>query len=95
MAHWQKTVEGYSGLRPPLHEELYAQLVNFPDETSLRRLAQLGVNYVVVHTDLYAPGDWPKVDARINLARPWLTLQREDGAGRVYLLRAPPGETIR
>src|SRR4029077_5764657 len=41
MAHWQKTVEGYSGLRPPLHEELYAQLVNFPDEGSLSNLARL------------------------------------------------------
>ena len=23
MAHWQKTVHGYSGLRPPLHYELF------------------------------------------------------------------------
>ena len=43
MAHWQKTVEGYSGLRPPLHEALYAQLQRFPDERSLRGLAQLEI----------------------------------------------------
>jgi len=90
MAHWQKTVEGYSGLRPPLHEELYSQLVNFPDERSLSNLAQLGVKYIVVHTDFYPPGQWPNVEARIRLFDDRLTLEREDGAGRVYQLRAPP-----
>jgi hypothetical protein len=88
-AHWQKTVEGYSGLRPPLHEELYAQLVNFPDETSLRSLLRLGVDYVVVHADLYPPGEWPRVDARLGEFGEWLELEHEEGAGRVYRLRVP------
>ena len=95
MAHWQKTVEGYSGLRPPLHEELYSQLLNFPDDRSLSNLAQLGVKYIVVHTDLYPPGQWPIVEARIGLFEDRLTLQREDGAGRVYQLRAPPSSATR
>jgi hypothetical protein len=90
-AHWQKTVEGYSGFRPPLHESLYAQLVNFPDEASLRSLAQLGVRYIVVHTDLYAPGAWPAVEARVAMFADWLTLERTEGSGRVYRLR-PPSE---
>lgn len=90
MAHWQKTIEGYSGLRPPLHQELYSRLERFPDEQSLRSLSQLGVNYVVVHTDLYAPGEWPKIDARISQFQAWLRLQHEEGSGRVYLLQNPP-----
>lgn len=94
MAHWQKTIEGYSGFRPPRHQELYSLLVNFPDEKSLRGLAQLGVNYVVVHTDFYAPGEWPKIDARLSLFQTWLRLLHEEGAGRVYLLRSPPGDGI-
>lgn len=95
MAHWQKTIEGYSGLRPPLHEELYSQLQYFPDERSLRSLAQLGVTYIVVHTDFYPPGEWPGIDARIGLFPEWLTLVREEGAGRAYALRAPAGGAIR
>ncbi|MEP7307130.1 MAG: hypothetical protein ABJA98_16580 [Acidobacteriota bacterium] len=89
MAHWQKTVEGYSGLRPALHEALYARLLTFPDQDSLRSLTEIGVDYVVVHTDLYSPEERPRLDARLAMFQPWLTLQREDGAGRVYRLRAP------
>jgi hypothetical protein len=89
MAHWQPTVEGYSGFRPPLHEALYAQLINFPDDTSVRALAQLGVRYIVVHSDLYPAGAWPAVEARIGSFADWLTLEHTEGAGRVYRLRSP------
>ena len=54
--HWQKTVEGYSGIRPPLHEKLYEQLTTFPDERSITALEDLRVTYIVVHTELYPNG---------------------------------------
>jgi hypothetical protein len=91
-AHWQKTIHGYSGLRPPLHDELYAELTQFPDDTSLRALSGLGVNYVVVHTDLYPPGEWSKVEERIGLFQGWLKLEHVDGAGRVYSLVYPASQ---
>lgn len=89
-AHWQKTVEGYSGLRPPRHALLYRQLREFPDEVSLDALSALGVNYVVVHTDLYPPAEWPAVDARIRSFATRLELVDSEGAGRVYVLRPRP-----
>ncbi len=89
MAHWQKTVHGYSGFRSALHERLYAELVEFPDEPSLRRLTDLGVTDVVVHTDLYPPGEWAVTDERIARFSQWLTLRHVEGAGRVYALRRP------
>src|SRR5205085_9738378 len=64
-AHWQKTVHGYSGYRPPLHERLYQELTNFPDAMSLRTLSEIGVTYVIVHTDLYPSGEWPRVESAI------------------------------
>jgi hypothetical protein len=85
-AHWQKTVHGYSGLRPPLHSELYAQLRSFPDDASVARLKSLGVDYVVVHTDLYPAGQWPAVDERLRDFSGALRLEHVDGAGRVYSL---------
>jgi len=85
-AHWQKTIEGYSGLRPPLHEPLYRELVRFPDGTSLDSLARLGVNYIVVHGDLYTPEERARVDARLILFRDRLTLTHTEGDGRVYAL---------
>jgi hypothetical protein len=83
-AHWQKTVHGYSGFRPPGHVELYSQLTTFPDETSLRSLNTLGVRYVVVHSDLYPPGQWPAVEDRIKGFDNWLRLEHVEGAGQVY-----------
>jgi hypothetical protein len=91
-AHWQKTVHGYSGLRPPLHDALYSELTRFPDDTSVRALLSLGVNYVVVHTDLYPPGEWPEVEERIGLFQGWLKLEHVDGAGRVYSLVYPSSQ---
>jgi hypothetical protein len=88
-AHWQKTIEGYSGLRPPLHESLYRELARFPDSTSLDSLARLGVNYIVVHGDLYTPEERASVDARLILFRDKLTLTHTEGDGRVYALRRP------
>jgi hypothetical protein len=87
MAHWQKTVHGYSGFRPPRHELLFRQLRSFPDEESLEHLRRLGVRYVVVHEDYYRPGDWPAVEDRLRRFEDGLRLEHEDGSGRVYSLR--------
>jgi hypothetical protein len=84
MAHWQKTVHGYSGLRPPLHFDLFRQLRFFPDATSLAQLKQLGVDYAVVHVDLYPSGEWPPVEARLAEFGDVLTLEYADASSRVY-----------
>ena len=86
MAHWQKTVNGYSGFRPELHNELYRLLRSFPDEASVARLEQLGVRYVVVHTDLYEPGQWPDVESRLAAFGDRITLVHLEGPGRIYQL---------
>jgi hypothetical protein len=88
MAHRQKTVHGYSGLLPPESFELYRQLSRFPDETSLRSLASLGVTYVVVHGDWYSPEDWAVVDHRLEEFNSLLRLEHSDGLSRVYSLVA-------
>lgn len=85
-AHWQKTVHGYSGLRPPLHSALYDEMRTFPDERSLKSFASLGVTYVVIHTGLYPPGEWPLVEERLRNLPDWLTLSHVEGDGRVYAL---------
>jgi hypothetical protein len=88
MAHWQKTVHGYSGHRPALHVELYDLLRGFPDDASVGRLEAIGVDYVVVHRDLYPEGAWPAVDARLGDMSARLRLVHEDERGRVYALSA-------
>ena len=88
-AHWQKTVHGYSGFRALLHERLFQSLREFPSDESLRRLTDVGVSRVVVHTDLYEPGEWAAVEARIGRFPDRLGLEHVEGAGRIYSLRPP------
>ena len=87
MAHWQKTVEGYSGIQTALHGLLFEQLRDFPDRDSLDALAGIGVTFVVVHSDLYTPEERGAVDARLERFGDRLTLAHVEGAGRVYVLR--------
>jgi hypothetical protein len=88
-AHWQKTVHGYSGIRAPLHDRLYVLLRSFPDNESLDELDRLDVRYVVVHTELYQPGEWEQVSARIDGYGRRLQLEHVAGTGRVYSLHPP------
>jgi hypothetical protein len=82
--HWQKTVHGWSGLQPPGHLVLWDRLTRFPDEASLRSLAEFQVDYIVVHTDLYAAGEWPEIERRLTAYRDRLELRYMDGTSRVY-----------
>jgi hypothetical protein len=77
MAHWQKTVHGYSGLLPDSSDDLYKDLARFPDERTLEELRDLGVTYVVVHD--------PSIAGRIA-AFPELKLEHTETDGRVYSL---------
>jgi hypothetical protein len=88
-AHWQKTVHGYSGFRAPLHERLFQDLRAFPSDEGLRRLTDIGVSRVVVHTDLYEPGEWAAVETRIGRFPDRLRLEHIEGDGRVYSLWPP------
>jgi hypothetical protein len=89
MAHWQRTVHGYSGWVPGLTGEIQATLNQFPDPASLDRLAALGVTYIVVHSELYPADEWKSVEAGIGQQTGRLHLQHVEGSGRAYLLTAP------
>ena len=85
-AHWWKTIEGYSGIRPPRFEQLYAALRTFPDAASLRALADIGVTHVVVHADLLNPAERIAMDARLRQFADSVRLEHTDRDGRVYSL---------
>jgi PA14 domain len=90
-AHWQKTVHGYSGWRTDRARQLFAEMQAFPDDTSLGSLEALGVTYVVVHSDLYPPEEWKRVEERIRGYGSRLRFVHAEGAGRVYQLNARSG----
>jgi hypothetical protein len=88
-AHWQRTVNGYSGFRPPLHEGANPHIRRFPARESLEAMARLGVTYVVVHRDRYRADVWAWVEQELPKAGDWIRLEHEEGAGRVYSLHVP------
>lgn len=88
-AHWQKTVHGFSGVEPPFYTKLYLQMSRFPDDESVHGLADLGVTYIVMHTDAYRGDDLAEVNARLPRYADWLTLVHVEGAGRVYRIQRP------
>lgn len=81
-AHWQKTIHGYSGIRRPYHDQLYVDLTAFPDPNSISRLREVGVNYVVVHTQEYDIR-WRTIEEQIARSGA-LKLEFSEGDGRVY-----------
>jgi len=87
MAHWQPTIHGYSSLRRPLHDRLYQEMAEFPDPPSVDSLRELGVNFIVVHTDQYG-SRWPSIEEEIAHT-PALKLEHIEGAGRVYSILPP------
>jgi hypothetical protein len=86
MAHWQRIVNGYSGIVPPRHEALFHRLTAFPDEGGLRALELLGVNYVVLHRELYGGEDYAAAVSRAEAFPHRLVLEHEAEDGRVYSL---------
>ena len=82
-AHWQKTLHGYSGIQPPLHDRVFAELTTFPDDRSIATLQELGVTHVVVHRPLYAPEAWADVEARLTRAT-GLSFVHAEADGAVY-----------
>jgi hypothetical protein len=85
--HWQKTVHGYSGWLPATHGALYEELRNFPDAQSLEHLEQLGVTYVIVHSEWFPPEEWERFQKRLHGFNDRLKVEYTDPAGRVYSLR--------
>ncbi|HUF23402.1 MAG TPA: hypothetical protein VMN81_04675 [Vicinamibacterales bacterium] len=86
MAHFQPLVQGYSGTEPPGYPELQRKLMRFPDDESVRALADLGVTYAAVHMDSYGPEDRAVVEAGLSrlVQEGWLRLAHAEDEGRVY-----------
>ncbi|MEP7304657.1 MAG: hypothetical protein ABJA98_03985 [Acidobacteriota bacterium] len=53
--HWNPLVNGYSGYHPRSYMETAEKMRTFPDQSSIDRLTELGVRYVVVHEYYYKP----------------------------------------
>ncbi len=86
LVHWQPSIDGFSGFRPPHHRELGLTLTSFPDDRSVTLLRGLGVETIVVHSQLMEsvqPGRAAALRARIG-QMPGLAHGQDFGTDWVY-----------
>ena len=91
-AHWQKTVNGWSGILPGGHQDLFIALWKFPNQPAIDQLTAFGVDFVVIHEDFTLADQRKKTDADMVPFQARLTLVHEEADGRVYALHRPKGE---
>lgn len=60
--HDKPIVFGYGTYYPYLYRERYPELMTFPGDSALDRLAGWGVRYIVVHTDALTNEDFTLAD---------------------------------
>jgi hypothetical protein len=51
--HWHKQVNGYSGYIPSWMLFLLIRMEHFPDRLSIERLKFLGIDYIILHTEVF------------------------------------------
>jgi len=80
--HWQSLVNGYAAFIPSKHLQLVTTLQNFPNVASLDALEAIGVDYIIVHYDM-----WPA-------ERQSYILQAVSQSARLKLVRRFKGESV-
>jgi hypothetical protein len=56
--HWHPLANGYSGYYTRAYIDLLKALVGFPDERSSRAMARTGIQRVILHRELFRPGEY-------------------------------------
>ena len=87
--HWQRLINGYSGVVPPLHEAFKRSMATFPDEQSVQLLRDRGADFVLVHEEYYGRAAYRKVVEAIAVRSDLLERARAETAGyeaRLYQL---------
>ncbi|PKQ28816.1 MAG: hypothetical protein CVT63_00665 [Candidatus Anoxymicrobium japonicum] len=89
--HWKKLLNGYSGFIPDSYYESVKALAGFPSKESVAYLKALGIEYVIVHANLFNPVTLQKVFAwslKHHGLQPWKVFDaNRDDIDYVYRLR--------
>ncbi len=65
--HWKRLVNGYSGYFPTSYNYLYTEgMKDFPSDTSIGLLRQLGIKYLILHSAAYG-NDWEPIERELKV----------------------------
>jgi hypothetical protein len=87
--HWRPLVNGYSGYYPVDYLETLIRMTVFPDDTSIRRLRERDVSFVMVHRAFYDADEYTRLMLRIARRpelKPWGTFKDSVGLADIFEL---------
>jgi hypothetical protein len=84
--HWQRALQGMSGVEPPMYRYMVDRLARFPEPDVVADLAALDVRHAVVHRQLLTAGANAQLDAAARNRRV-LKAVWSHGPTTVYALR--------
>ena len=94
--HWQPLANGYSGHYPKAYLNLLDALVGFPDERSSDAMALTGIQRVILHRDLFRPGEYARIVSALEGHQDYhllTTTTDHMGEARVYAFLPGLGPT--
>ncbi len=92
--HRKKLVNGYSGYVPPGYTIIYEAMEDFPSSESFRLLEDLGVDYVLLHTQGYRPKKGTAIFARMDAFPHRAALEASADGDYLYRLIHPRKEDV-
>ena len=92
--HWRPLLNGFGGFAPPNFDDIATRAGTFPSVPGVAWLQELGVGYVVVHTDRYPdPIGFRRALDLLDRRRD-LALEVTDGSTRLYRVRNEKARAI-
>lgn len=67
--HWRPIANGYSGYRPSYYDHTLAIALALPSKSALIALRQLGIDTLILHTDLVVATPWKELQSELRLVR--------------------------
>lgn len=83
--HWRRLANGGTGYTPPIYKDMRRWWATFPDPRSVDAIQQLGVDYVILHSDRYKPEDWQQLLADLPAYLP--AFSQINQVGDAFILR--------
>jgi len=93
--HWKRLVNGYSGYFAPFYMRLKKEWSQTTPALNIARLKEIGVRYILFHSDLYHPGTLKRLKKRLALLPNDVLFVARIGQADIYELVYPPGERDR
>ena len=87
ITHWKSLINGYSGFVPAEYARTLEAMRSFPDDRSVRRLKELGLDVILVNRDYYDDASYAMLMEKLNRSKHFETLRVfGQGSGEITVM---------